>query len=60
MAKLAEPTSRLCHRYMHRRPGGMSVECNVRFEFLYVHPYLQFGGTVLWNLERLLQATDPS
>jgi hypothetical protein len=29
MAKLAELASRLCHRYMHKRPGDMSVGCNV-------------------------------
>lgn len=49
MAKLAELASLRFHKCMHRRPGDVSVECNVMFGFLYVHPYLRFGGTVLWE-----------
>ena len=46
MAQLAELASLQFHKCMHRRPGDVSVACNVMFGFLYVHPYLQFGGTV--------------
>jgi hypothetical protein len=46
MAKLAELARLRFHKCMHRRPGDVSVECNVMFGFLYAHPYLQFGGTV--------------